>query len=50
MSLEDRVEVLHVVQDSWSFTVIGSNFGVNESIVCYIKKNETAVWYIILVM
>ena len=42
MTLHEKVELLDVVEGGKSYAVVGCHYGVSESIMCYIKKNEKA--------
>ena len=43
MTLHDKVQLLDMINEGKSYAAVGRHFGVNESTVRYIKKNEHAI-------
>ena len=43
MSLQEKVALLDLLRDGKSFVAVSRYYQVNESTVCYIKKNEEAI-------
>ena len=43
MTLHEKVELLDMVKEGKSHAAVGRHYGVNESTVCYIEKNEKTI-------
>ena len=43
MTLHEKVELLDMVKKAKSYAAVGRHYGVNDSTVRYIKKNEKAI-------
>ena len=42
-TLHEKVELLHMAKEWKSYAAVGRHYGVNESTVRYIKRNEKAI-------
>lgn len=43
MTLEEKVKALDLLQEGMSYASVGKRYGVNESLLHTIKKNETKI-------